>query len=341
MLRSLIVKEPKDIVEVLKPLYTLSRCLGAAPYTLTKKKDSYTVSTTWIDYSLFLVVNSYMSYLFYMCYGNDHLQHSGSEIMNLGTHFMLMTSLIVFIFLNFVNLFLKHKTGEILKELIVIDQNMALLSIDIDHKSHYKDMIKYLFCCFSLITTLTIFTGYIFNLVSGCFWFELIVFVTFITSNLSYANFVSTFIFALRSVQDRYKQLNEGISDVFDPKKLNAEEDLSHIVSHMESIHDRLNEVVQKINVRYSFWIMMLFGIVFVIGVLCVFSFMRAVIIYDRLTFLACLMRFVWTLYYILYLMMIIAAGSYTTREGKNSSVMVHRATTVTRNNNTREEVFC
>lgn len=312
---SIKVEEPLDIVDVLKPFYNLSRCLGSAPYTLVKKKYSYEVKTTWIDYLLFFSSNIFMGFLSYWCFGSDLQMHSGSEILNFGTHLFLMFSLSFVIFLNFVNFFLKSKTAKILQELIEVDRSMSLINIDIDHKIQYKNVIRYLICCFSLITILTIVSGYIFSLVSGQFWFDLAIFVTFITVNIAFAILTSHFILALRAVQDRFKKLNEGISEVFDPKKLNVEEDLSHIVSHMEKIHDRLIEVVQKINVRYSFWIMIIFGIIFVISVLSIYTFLRVVIMYDRKTFLACLLRFIWSLYYCFYLIMIITIGSFTTRE--------------------------
>lgn len=307
--------EPTDIVEVLKPFYNLSRFLGSAPYTLEKKKHSYNVKTTWIDYLIFIFANIFMGFLIYWTYGSDNSMHSGLDAINLGTQFFLLFSLVVIMFFNFINFVCKRKTVEILQELIEIDRSMILLNIDINHKVQLENVIKYLFCCLSLITILTIITGYIFSLVSGKLWFDLPIFVAFITVNMSFAIFTSHFILCLRAVQDRFKKLNEGISEVFDPKILNVEEDLSHIVSHMERIHDRLVEVVQKINFRYSFWTMILFAIIFVIGVLSIYTFLRVVIIYDRLTFLACLMRFIWTLYYLLYLIMIIAAGSFTTRE--------------------------
>lgn len=309
---SIKVQEPTDIIQVLKPFNNFSRCFGSSPYTFTKNNNSYDVKTTWIDYLIFAFFNLFIFFLIYMFPDSDTILFTGSEIINMGTHIILLWALVFAIFFNFINFLFKNKTAEILKELYEIDRSMILLNIEMDYKDQFKTVIKYLFCCLSLLTILTVLTGYIFSLLSGKFWFDLTVFLTFLTINLTFVIFASHFILSLRAVQDRFKKLNMEISHVFAKA---GEADLSHIVRHMETIHDRLIEIIQKINVRYAFWVLMFFTMVFVFGVLSVYTFLRVIILYDRLIFLACLMRFIWTLFYFLYLLMIIAAGSYTTRE--------------------------
>lgn len=309
-------KYSENIFDVLKPIYYISRFVGAAPFTITRKGDSYEFRTKLLDYIILFFFAILEGYLFYICVFHEKLiVKSNSNIQNFGSQLMMSSTIIVTIFMAVINFFQRMKTVEIIQDLNRVDESMRLLNIELEHKLQSTQLTKYLITCFILTVSLVVINTILISFVSDKIWTHLPTHVTFILSNIFYAIFISQFILSIASIYIRFKKLNEGFNKIFKLHKLSKDEDLSHIVVEISNIHDRLIEIVQKINVRFSLWTMIILAAVFCFVTLSFFSFLRTIFIFELKTFLYCLTRFVWSLYYIAFITLVTAAGSRATRE--------------------------
>lgn len=309
-------KKIENIFDVLKPFYYISRFVGAAPFTITKKGHLYEFKTKIIDYIILFFFTILEGYLFYICVFYEKLTvNSNSNITNIGSQLMMSSAILVTIFMAVINFIQRKGTVEIVQDLNRVDESMRLLNIELEHKMQSTHLVKYIFTCFILTIILIIINTILISFVSDKIWTHLPNHLTFILSNLFYSIFISQFILSIVSIYIRFKKLNEGFNEIFKLEKLSNDEDLSHIVVHISNVHDRLIEIVQKINIRYSFWTMIILAAVFCFATLSIFSFLRAIIYFELKTFLYCLTRFIWSMYYIAFITLVTAAGSRATRE--------------------------
>lgn len=309
-------KKIENIFDVLKPFYYISRFVGAAPFTITKKGHLYEFKTKIIDYIILFLFAILEGYLFYICVFYEKLKvETNSNITNIGSQLMMSSAISVTIFMAVINFIQRKRTVQIIQDLNRVDESMRLLNIELEHKMQSTHVIKYLFTCFISTITLIIINTILISFVSDKIWTHLPTHLTFILSNIFYSIFISQFILSIVSIYIRFKKLNEGFNEIFKLEKLSNDEDLSHIVVHISNVHDRLIEIVQKINIRYSFWTMIILAAVFCFATLSIFSLLRAIIFFELKTFLYCLTRFIWSLYYIAFITLVTAAGSRATRE--------------------------
>lgn len=309
-------KKIENIFDVLKPFYYISRFVGAAPFTITKKGHLYEFKTKIIDYIILFLFAILEGYLFYICVFYEKLKvETNSNITNIGSQLMMSSAISVTIFMAVINFIQRKRTVQIIQDLNKVDESMRLLNIELEHKMQSTHVIKYIFTCFISTITLIIINTILISFVSDKIWTHLPTHLTFILSNIFYSIFISQFILSIVSIYIRFKKLNEGFNEIFKLEKLSNDEDLSHIVVHISNVHDRLIEIVQKINIRYSFWTMIILAAVFCFATLSIFSLLRAIIFFELKTFLYCLTRFIWSLYYIAFITLVTAAGSRATRE--------------------------
>lgn len=307
-----------NIFDAIKPFYYLSKILGTAPFTVNVENNIVRMETTTTDYLIYLIFNIFHScLLYYFTVGvtNSSLFQTSSSISNYGQNIMLMitnTSAVIF---NLINFLFKSRTMEIISEFIKIDLQMSLLYIEVDHKAQSKIIKKYIILCFLLVFILTVMTGSIYILTSSSenLLIDLSISLSLILTNIFYANVVSQFIMALLSSYARFKKLNDGFSEIFNSKS-NESQDLSDIVKRISKIHDNLIENVERINYRFAAWIMIIFASVFILSTISIFTFVRALIIFEKKPLIMALPRFIWSSYFIMFLLMVIAAGSATTR---------------------------
>lgn len=306
----------ENIFDVLKPFYYISRIVGAAPFTITKKGHLYEFKTKIIDYIILLLFALLEGYLFYIfVYREKLVVKSNSNITNYGSQLMLSSTISLTIFMAVINFIQRKRTIQIIRDLNSVDESMRLLNIEVEHRQQSKYLFKYLFTCFILTLIIIIINTILISFISDKIWTHLPTHLTFILSNFFYSIFISQFILSIVSIYIRFKKLNEGFNEIFKLEKNCNDKDLSHIVVHISDVHDRLIEIVQRINIRYSFWTMIILAAVFCLATLSIFSFLRAIIYFELKTFLYCLTRFIWSLYYIAFITLITAAGSRATRE--------------------------
>lgn len=307
-------KSKKNIFDVLKPFYYISRFVGAAPFTITKKGHLYDFETKIFDYIILFFFSILEGYLIYICFAYEKLIcDSNSNITNFGSQLMMSATISVSIFMALINFLMKKRTIEILQDLNSVDESMRLLNIELEHEVQSNNLFKYLCACFISMVILIVINTILISFVSVKFWTHLPMHLTFVLSNIFYAIFISQFILSIVSIYIRFKKLNEGFNEIFKFKR--KDDDLSHIVVHISNVHERLIEIVQKINIRYSFWTLIILAAVFCFSVLSIFSFFRTIMFFELKTFLYCLTRFIWSIYYLAFITLVIAAGSRATRE--------------------------
>lgn len=308
-----------NIFDAVKPFYYLSKIIGTAPFTVTIKDNIVHMETTRNDYLIYLSFNVFQSYLLYFfTKGNMYstMFHSSSNISNLGQSIMLTMTITAAIFFNFINFLFRGKTMEIISEYMKIDFQMSLLHIEVDHKAQSRIIKKVIFVSVILVLLLTGITGsiYLFMSTSENLLIDLSVSLSLVITNVFYANVVSQFIVSILSAYERFKKLNEGFTEIFKMDKLKEAQDLSNFVKRFSRIHDDLIENIERINYRFSAWIMMMFGSVFILSTISIFTFIRTLIVFDSKSLIMALPRFIWSSYFIMFLMMVIATGSATTR---------------------------
>lgn len=309
-------KSKKNIFDVLKPFYYISRFVGAAPFTITKKGHLYDFETKIFDYIILFFFSILEGYLIYICFAYEKLIcDSNSNITNFGSQLMMSATISVSIFMALINFLMKKRTIEILQDLNSVDESMRLLNIELEHEVQSNNLFKYLCTCFISMVILIVINTILISFVSVKFWTHLPMHLTFVLSNIFYAIFISQFILSIVSIYIRFKKLNEGFNEIFKFEKLRKDNDLSHIVVHISNVHERLIEIVQKINIRYSFWTLIILAAVFCFSVLSIFSFFRTIMFFELKTFLYCLTRFIWSIYYLAFITLVTAAGSRATRE--------------------------
>lgn len=315
-----------NIFDAIKPFYYLSKTLGTAPFTVTVKDNIIYMKTTRNDYIIYLLFNLFQSYLLYFFTKgnmNSTMFQSSSTISNFGQNIMLTITISSAVFFNFINFLFRGHTMEIINEFVKIDFQMSLLHMEVDYKAQSKIITKFIFVSFLLVLLLTAITGliYLVKSTSENVFIDLTISLSLILTNIFYANVVSQFIVSIISVYERFKKLNEGFSEMFQVNKLKESQDLSDFVKRIARIHDDLIENVERINYRFSAWIMIIVGSVFILSTISIFTFLRALIIFDLKSLIMALPRFIWSSYFVMFLMMVIAAGSATTRIVFNFSI--------------------
>lgn len=312
-----------NIFDAVKPFYYFSKILGTAPFTVTVKDNIPHLKTTRIDYIIctsFNVLQLFLLYFFTKQNSNSNMNLSIfqalSNTSNLRQNFMLAVTITSTIFFNLINFLFRKHTMEIITEYMKIDFQMSLLHIEVDHKAQSRITIKFIILSFLLVLFLTAITGsiFLFTAASENILFDLSKSFSLTLTNVFYANVVSQFVVSIISAYERFKKLNEGFTEMFKMNKLKEEEDLSHFVKRISRIHDDLIENIERINYRFSAWIMIIFASVFVLSTISIFTFLRALIIFDPKLLIIAVPRFVWSLYFVMFLLMVIATGSATTR---------------------------
>lgn len=311
------LSKPSNIYTAIKPFYYLSKVLGTAPFTVTEKNNVISMETTKTDYFHYLFFNVFHSYLLYFfTKGNTNstIFQSASNISNYGQSIMLTITITSSLFCNLINFLFKEHTMEIIREFMKIDFQMRLLGIEVDHKAQSKIIKKFIFMGFVLVLFLTAITGSIYLCMSTSenLLIDLTISFSLVLTNIFYANVVSQFVVAIISSYERFKKLNQGFTDKFKTNKV--KEDLSEFVKQVSRIHDSLIENIERINYRFSAWIMFIFASVFVLSIFSVFTALRALIFVDKKSFIMALPRFIWSSYFIMFLLVVIATGSATTR---------------------------
>lgn len=311
------LKKSSNTFDPIKPFYYISKCIGTAPFTITAENNIISIKITRKDYLIFVFFNIVHAYFLYFV-AKEHLDtnllfDSSSNIGNFGQNIMVMATLSSAIFYNFINYLFKDKTVEIIKALIKIDLQMSFINIEVDHKVLSKIIIKYILLCILLIIIYTGLTSSIFlfvSILSQNTFMDIAIALILIINNIFFTNILCQFIVSLLSVYVRFKKLNESFGAIFK----NDKQDQSEIVISLSKIHDSLIEIIEKINYRFSAWIMMSFAGIFVFSTICIFSFVRALIIFNKKTLLMCLPGFIWSMYFLMFLVVVIAVASATTR---------------------------
>lgn len=311
------ITKSSNTFDAIKPFYNLSKCMGTAPFTITVEKNVISIKITRKDFLTFVSFNILHLFLLYFfvkeSLNTSFVFESSSDIGNYGQTIMVMATLFSAICFYFINYMFKGKTVEIIKELINIDLQMGEINIEVDHKALSKIITKYIILCFLLILIFTGLTSSIFlfvSIMSNNILIDLAIALILIMNCIFFTNIISQFILSLLSVYVRFKKLNEHFGAIFK----NQNQDLSETVICISQIHDCLIEIVEKINYRFSVWIMMCFAGIFVFSTICVFSFLRALIIFNKKSLLMCLPGFLWSLYFLLFLILVMAIASATTR---------------------------
>lgn len=309
--------KPSNIFDVFKSFYYGSRCIGTAPFTITVENDNNVVLKTTIkDYIIFFIFNIIFAIVLYAWASgklSSNLLVTSSEVVNYGNQLMVLCSINFSFFNNCINFVLKKRTIGIINDLISVDSSIKKINLDVDYKSQSRIVNKYLLMVITLIVVLSAPSGIVFYLVSDNILKDFSLYTTLLINNIYYINFVSQFILCLLSVYERFRQLNQGIEEIFKFNKNYEKHDFSDVVKKIATIHDSLIEVVQKINFRFSIWIMISLAAIFVFFTLSAFTFVRSIIIFEKSKFLFSFSTFIWCVYYLSFLVMAIAVGSWTT----------------------------
>lgn len=312
------LKKPSNIFDVFKSFYYISKCLGTAPFTITVESNTISMKTTSKDNLIFVIFNLIYCCIIYLWATEKvttSLFDTSSEVANYAYQLIILASSLFAIIMNLINFVFKEKTIEIIYGLIEVDSAMKMLNFDVDYKSQSKIVNKFLAVCLFLATCLATTSAIIFYTVSIDPLRDFVIYIILLLNNFFYVNVVSQFVLILLSVYERFRQLNQGIEEIFkfDQSKYERH-DFSEVVKQISGIHNSLIEIVQKINFRFSVWLMITLAVIFVFFTISTYSFVRAIIIFERTKFLFCLARFLWFLYYMLFLLMGISAGSRVTR---------------------------
>lgn len=307
-------KKSLNIFDSIKPFYYLSKCLGTVPFTVTVKNNVISMKTTREDYlifAIFIVIHAYLLYFFVQrCF------FSNWSNVNFKQHIMLYITLGFTLFFNSINFLLRKSSIKIIKALTKIDDSMNLLNLEVDYKNHSKLITRFVQLSLFIFTSLTGLSFYIYICVSRSskIMVDFPIAFTVIFNNIFYTNVMSQFIVALLAVYSRFRNLNEKLTDMFKLNYVYNMQDLSVIVKKISEIHDNLTEIVEMINLRFSIWVMMIIAAVFIYGNLFVLMFLQAIIFYDKITLLLSLPRFIWSINYSLFILMVVGSGSATTR---------------------------
>lgn len=313
------LKKPSNIFDVFKSFYYISRFLGTVPFTITVERDNNVILKTKIkDYIIFGIFN--IIFLIIVClwgFGklSTDLLNSSSDVENYGNKFMIVSSMCFSITNNLINFIFKKKTIEIINDLISVDSSIKMINLDVDYKSQSRTVNRYLFMSFSVVIGVAIPSAVVFYQFSNNLFQDFCLYTTLVLNSVYYVNLVSQFVLFLLSVYERFRQLNRGIEEIFkfDQPKYERQ-DFSEVVKQISGIHNSLIEIVQKINFRFSTWIMIATAVIFAFFTFSAFAFVRAVIIFDKSKFLFSFSVFIWSIYYLSFLVMAIAVGSWTTR---------------------------
>lgn len=312
------IKKYSNLFDTFRSFYYASKFLGTAAFTITVKSDcNIDIRTTLTDYIIFVIFNIIYGFIVYMwSIGKltSHIFDTSSDVANYGNQLTIFSSVLFTITMNLITFVFRKRTIEILNDLIKIDFSMKMLNIRVDYKSQSKMVNNYLVACLVIIVVLGVGSSIVFYKISANMLLDFTIFGTVLLNNLYYVNFISQWILCLLSVYERFRQLNQGLEEIFQFKKLYENQDFSDAVKRIAKIHDSLIEIVQKINYRFSVWIMFIFAVIFVFFTLNTFSFVTSIIMYERSKFLFSIAGFVWFLNNLLFLVMGIAAGSRTTR---------------------------
>lgn len=309
-----IKKIKSNIFDAIKPFYYFSKCLGTIPFTINGKNNFLDVKTTFNDYLIYFIFNIVYFYLIFLSLTdqlNSIFFETSSKVANTLNQMMILSGIVFAMFLNLINFIFKNSTKEILSNFFEIDSYMSRFNLEVNHKAQSKLLIKFLIFYLFLMILLSLVTGIFFYMVTGNIYLNFMVLFTLILNYLFYANFLCQFVLSLLSVRERFKKINSGLDEII---KRNYDKDLSHVVRSLSRIHDSLNEIVTKINFRFSLWAMIIFGSLFVFSTISIFSFIRTIIYFESRSYYFCLTRIIWFCNYMIFLVGIIAAGSSTTR---------------------------
>lgn len=311
-------KKLSNFFDVFKSFYYVSKFIGTVPFTITVKNNTIAIKTSYKDYIIFGIFIILYGSILYMCFSGGlttDLINTSSDVANYANKMLVLTSILFAMGMNLINFLLKNRTIQIINDLITVDSTMKFLNLDVDYNSQSKVVNKFLIVCLFLVSCLASSSAIIFNMVSTNVKRDFTIYTVLLLNNFFYVNVVSQFILLILSVYERFRQLNQNLEDIFKFNQPKYErQDFSEVVRQISKIHDFLIEIVQKINFRFSVWIMITLAAIFVFFTFSIFSVVRAIIIFDRTKFLFSLSRFSWFLYYMLFLVMAISAGSRVTR---------------------------
>lgn len=308
-------KSSSNIFDVFKIFYYASRIIGTAPFTIkVESNNNIVMKSTLIDHLIFAIFNISFGLVFYIWAAGKLMTNlfvTSSDVTNYGNQLLIPSSIFFALINNLINFVLKKKTIEIITDLIAVDSNMKILNLRVDYKAQTKMVNQYLFLCVFIFIVIASSSAVIYYMVSNNILLDLSVYTLLMLNNVFYVNLISQFVLCLLSVYERFRELNYGLEQIF---KQYEKHNYSDDVRRVASIHDCLIEIVQKINFRFSVWIMFSLAFIFVFFTVSTFSIVRSIIVFETKTFLFRLLSFIWCLYYLSFLVMAIGVGSMTTR---------------------------
>ena len=115
---------------------------------------------------------------------------------------------------------------------------------------------------------------------------------------------------------------------LFEDQPKNGEKKKSNPISSITSlidIHDKLNEVIERINQSYSFQVMLYFAFMCAIFLMFLFSLVTFNIYITLNNLLQFVSSCIWNAYHFSFIIIVMSVSSAATREGRKTSSIVHR----------------
>lgn len=302
----------ESIFDTIRPVSCLSRIFGIFPFTITKNKQKFDISTKFTDLLFVVIQLSLITFFIAMnLISNVFVDSNASEITNIGMHAIITAALILIFLIVFVNFLFKKNIAKMLVSLNEIDEAMQDINIEEDFSGATIKRLWFLIAdsiyCFSTLGAVVYLFMYELNTPPN---YRIICSLSLLV--ITYSVFFVNYLLFVHCVWVRFICLNKCLETFIGKKDTNK---LNLNITKFAMIHDKLNDIVGYINFHYSLWILFSTGCCFVFTVLNVFSAIRVFFNYEYYSFILTTIYMILTFYYLCRTVYVIAFGSNTTLE--------------------------
>lgn len=153
------------------------------------------------------------------------------------------------------------------------------------------------------------------------FWVALMKTSTYVHTLITYSMVMSTYVIALYSMQQRVALLNQHIRQMFvwPGERLQT-------VQRIGLVYERLTEIVNMCNVGFAIPVMLAVLLCFGYNIICMYSLFMSMSELSDLMGMQVGLNVAWNTYFVLFVVMVVLAGSGLARMGRNTAQAIHWA---------------
>lgn len=263
-----------NIYRTAKPLYYLCKFSGFACFSIKGNIEDGQIHCKFYDVLLLLLFSGFYINNIVMSLEIDSY-YGSSVILDIGNYGRLLISLIAGLIFVVTCFLQRHSIWSILQSLDQFDEDIELLGISINQKTHKKFLIRF------IVATGFLKGVHISFLLYGAEKPTLKHFFFIYLPNFSFFIQIGSIQLILISIYLRQNHLIRCVENVFHLKKGNVKyirsNGIGQTINSISNLYDKINDAVDAFNKSYSFISVIVFSLYFAYAVFSVFMTSRSV----------------------------------------------------------------